>query len=86
MKKSPKRNYTAIALMAVLIIFGHWIDFFQMVMPGTVRGHAGLSFFEYGIAALFVGIIMWSVGRYLSANPLTAKNHPYLKESIIHHT
>jgi hypothetical protein len=86
MKKSPKRNYTAITLMAVLIIFGHWIDFFQMVMPGTVRGHAGLSFFEFGVAALFVGIIMWSVGRYLTSHSLTAKNHPYLKESIIHHT
>ncbi len=86
MKKAPKRNYTAIALMAILIIFGHWIDFYQMVMPGTVREHGGMSFFEFGIAALFVGIIMWGVGRYISTNPLTAKNHPYLKESIIHHT
>jgi len=42
--------------------------------------------FEFGIAALFVGIIMWSVGRYISSNALTAKNHPFLKESIIHHT
>ncbi|MFT3979072.1 MAG: quinol:cytochrome C oxidoreductase [Ferruginibacter sp.] len=86
MKKSTKRSYTVVTFMAIVIIFGHWIDFFQMIMPGTVRKGAGLSFFEFGIAAMFVGIIMWCVGRYLTSHPTTAKNHPYLKESIIHHT
>ena len=86
MKKSPKRNWTLVTFMAVLIIFGHWIDFWQMVMPGTLGAHAELMPFEFGIAALFVGIIMWRVGVYISSYPLTAKNHPFLKESIIHHT
>ena len=37
MKRGTKRNWTMVTFMAVLIIFGHWLDFFQMVMPGTVR-------------------------------------------------
>ncbi len=86
MKKSTKRNYTLLTFMAVLIIFGHWIDFWQMVMPGTLFESAELMPFEFGIAILFIGIIMWRVGVYLSSNPLTAKNHPFLKESMIHHT
>ena len=86
MKKSSKRNYTLITFMAILIIFGHWIDFWQMVMPGTLQEHAELNLFEFGIGALFVGIIMWRVGAYFSSHPLTAKNHPFLKESMIHHT
>lgn len=86
MKKSVKRNYTLMVFMALLIIFGHWIDFWQMVMPGTLNENAHLGPFEFGIAALFIGIIMWSVGAYTSKHPLTAKNHPFLKESIIHHT
>lgn len=86
MKKSTKRNWTLVTFMAVLIIFGHWIDFWQMVMPGTLGEHAELMPFEFGIAALFIGIIMWRVGVYISSYPLTAKNHPFLKESIIHHT
>jgi hypothetical protein len=86
MKRSTKRNWTLVTFMAVLIIFGHWIDFWQMVMPGTLGDHAELMPFEFGIAALFVGIIMWRVGIYFSNYPLTAKNHPFLKESIIHHT
>jgi len=86
MKKSTKKNYTLLTFMAILIIFGHWIDFWQMVMPGTLGNHAELMPFEFGIAALFVGIIMWRVGSYFSNYPLTQKNHPFLKESIIHHT
>jgi len=86
MKKSSKRNYSLITFMAVLIIFGHWIDFWQMVMPGTLKERAELMPFEFGIALLFVGIIMWRVGAYLTKYPLTAKNHPFLKESMIHRT
>ncbi len=86
MKKGSKRNYTLLTFMAILIIFGHWIDFWQMVMPGAVAGDAHLRPFEFGIAALFVGIIMWRVGAYFTSHSLTAKNHPFLKESMIHHT
>jgi hypothetical protein len=32
MKRAAKRNYTLMTFMAVLILFGHWLDFYQMVM------------------------------------------------------
>jgi len=86
MKKGTKRSWTMITFVAVLIIFGHWIDFYQMVMPGTMRDHAEMMPFEFGVAALFIGLIMWGVGRYFSKHSLLAKNHPFLKESMIHHT
>ena len=86
MKRGVKRNWTLVTVMAVLIIFGHWIDFFQMVMPGTMHEHFQMGVFELGVPALFIGLIMWGVGRYLTRNPLVAKNHPFLKESMIHHT
>ncbi len=86
MKKSTKRNYAIITFTSVLIIFGHWIDFYQMVMPGTVKDHPTLSWFEFGIPLGFVGLIMWGTGRYFSKVSLLAKNHPFLKESMIHHT
>ena len=86
MKKGTKRNWTLVTFTAVLIIFGHWIDLFQMVMPGTVGEHWALMPFEFGIAALFIGVIMWGAGRYLSSHSLLVKNHPFLKESMIHHT
>jgi hypothetical protein len=86
MRKGSKRSWTLVTFMAVLIIFGHWIDFYQMVMPGTLHGNAELNLFEFGIGCLFVGLIMWGTGNYLSKHSLLAKNHPFLKESMIHHT
>jgi hypothetical protein len=86
MKRGVKRNWTLVTLMGILIIFGHWIDFYQMIMPGTLHGKSQMNLFEFGVPCLFVGIIMWGVGRYLTANSLLAKNHPFLKESMIHHT
>lgn len=86
MTKGSKRNWTLMTFMAILIIFGHWIDFYQMVMPGTLHEHAEMMPFEFGIPCLFVGLIMWSTGNYLSKHSMLAKNNPFMKESMIHHT
>lgn len=94
MRRGAKRNYTLITVMACVIIFGHWVDFFQMVQPGIVNNahHAGkhitptLSWFEFGIGIGFVGGLMLIVGNALTKAPLLAKNHPFTKESVIHHT
>jgi hypothetical protein len=86
MRRGTKRSWTMVTFMAVLIILGHWIDFYQMVMPGTLKGDYQLMPFEFGVPFLFVGIIMWAAGKYLGKHSLLAKNHPFLKESMIHHT
>jgi hypothetical protein len=84
MKRATKRNYFIVTFMCILIIFGHWIDFYQMVMPGTVGMHPHLSWFEFGIPLGFVGLIMWGVSRFASKVPMTPKNNPFIKESIVH--
>ncbi|MBS1654183.1 MAG: quinol:cytochrome C oxidoreductase [Bacteroidetes bacterium] len=92
MSRPAKRNYTTMTIMCVLIIFGHWLDFFQMVFPGilmdhkTGETHVPFMLYDLGIALGFVGLIMFVTGRSLAKVPLIAKNHPFLKESIIHHT
>lgn len=86
MTRGSKRNYAVMTFMSVVIILGHWLDFYQMVMPGTVKENHNLGWFEWGILALYVGMIMFFTGRALTKAPLLAKHHPYLKESLIHHT
>ena len=86
MKAGAKRNYAIVTFAAVIIIFGHWLDFYLMVMPGPLGEHATISWFELGIAAGYVGLIIWLVGRALEKAPLVPMHHPFLKESIIHHT
>jgi hypothetical protein len=85
-RRGSKRNYTTMAVLAVLIIIGHWLDFYQMVMPGTLGEHYSLGWFEFGILAFYAGLIMFFVGRSLEKAPLLSKHHPLLKDSIIHHT
>lgn len=86
MRRGSKRNYTTMVFVAVLIILGHWVDFYQMVMPGSVGDHFSLGWFEFGILALYAGLIMHFVGKALASRPLVPVHHPFMKESIIHHT
>jgi len=86
MKRGAKRNYTTMTVLSVLIIFGHWLDFFQMVHPGLSRDHVPMMLYDLGVGLGFVGLIMFVTARTLSKHPLVPKNHPFFKESVIHHT
>ena len=92
MKRGAKRNYGTITFMSVLIIFGHWLDFFQMVFPSpltdatTGETYMPVMLYDFGVALGFVGLIMFVTAKALSKAPLVAKNHPFIKESVIHHT
>ncbi len=84
MKRAAKRNYTLVTFMAVLIIFGHWIDFYQMVMGSLMKEHVELGWLDFGILSFFVGMMIFFVGKSLASKPLIPKFHPYFKESVIH--
>lgn len=86
MKRSTKRNYSLLTFMAILIIFGHWIDFYQMVMGSLSKEHVTLGWLDFGILSFFVGLMLLFVAKALAKKPLNVKYHPFLKESIIHHT
>ncbi|MBC7946625.1 MAG: quinol:cytochrome C oxidoreductase [Chitinophagaceae bacterium] len=92
MRRGAKRNYSTMVFMSLLIIFGHWLDFFQMVFPSPMKNpatglsHVPLILYDFGVALGFVGLIMFVTARALTKAPMLARNHPFLKESIIHHT
>jgi Ni/Fe-hydrogenase subunit HybB-like protein len=87
MTRKAKRNYTTITFMAILILFGHWLDFFQMVFPGPLGGDFMPTMLaDFGVGLGFVGLIMFVVARSLAQAPLIPRNHPFIKESVIHHT
>ena len=72
--------------MSLVILFGHWLDFHQMIFASVAKDHVEMNLFDFGIALGFVGIIMLITGNVLSKYPLVSQNHPFTKESIIHHT
>jgi hypothetical protein len=70
--------------MALMIIFGHWLDFYIMTMPGPLGANWHLSWYEIGIFAGFVGVLIFTVSRTLASASLVPNNHPLLKEAILH--
>lgn len=84
MTRDSKRNYTIVAYMAILVFVGHYLDFYMMFMPGTMKNNWHLGWYEIGISLGFIGLMILVVCRNLSSAPLYAKNSPYMKEAIIH--
>jgi hypothetical protein len=57
-----------------------------MVMGSVSPDHVSMSWLDFGIAAFFVGLMIFLTATELAKKPLLSKYHPFLKESIIHHT
>ncbi|CAN5324023.1 hypothetical protein BH20BAC1_BH20BAC1_21300 [soil metagenome] len=85
MKKAAKRNYTIITLMCVLIIFGHWIDFYLVIMPSVLGSRWSVGFIEIGSTAFFAGVFLFTFFNSLAKAALVPENHPMLQESVHHH-
>lgn len=84
MSRPSKRNYFTVSAMALIIVFGHWLDFYQMMMPGPLGADWQIGWYELGLLAGFAGLMIFSVSRTLSKASLIPNNNPLLKESVIH--
>ncbi len=89
MTRDAKRTGTILKVAAWGLLLGHWVDFYLMMMPGTLGNHGGFNlgffFVELGMTMLFSSLFIGSLVYGLSRLPLIAKNHPYLQESKHHH-
>ena len=85
MTRDAKRHSRFIKVIAPIIILGHWLDFYLMVTPGTLKENGGFGFLELGIMFIYAGSFAFVILRQLSKMPLYGKNHPMLQESLHHH-
>lgn len=85
MDRDNKRTDAKLLFVSIVVLLGHWVDYYQMIMPGAVEeGHNGFGIIEIGTAVGFVGLFTFTVLTSLSKKPLIAKNHPLLQESLHH--
>ncbi|WP_426326313.1 quinol:cytochrome C oxidoreductase [Pedobacter sp. R-06] len=85
MDRDNKRTDVKLLFVSIVVLLGHWVDYYQMIMPGAVEeGHNGFGIIEIGTAVGFVGLFTFTVLTSLSKKPLIAKNHPLLQESLHH--
>lgn len=89
MTRESKRQSMILKIVACVIIFGHWLDFYVMITPPVLHNDGGLDFnwffLELGIVMIFIGIFAYAILTGLSKAGLIPKKHPMIEESIYHH-
>ncbi|CEN34042.1 hypothetical protein [Capnocytophaga cynodegmi] len=65
----------------VLILVGHYIDFYIMIMPATVGDQWSIGITEISAVLFFLGLFIFVVFTSLTKAPLLAKRHPLIEES-----
>ena len=85
MSRDAKRNAGFLSFVACVIFFFHWVDVYQMIMPGTVGADWHFfSLLELGMFCGFLGLFLLVVHTQLTKASLMVKNHVYLEESLHH--
>ncbi|MBB6612190.1 quinol:cytochrome C oxidoreductase [Pontibacter sp. Tf4] len=85
MTRDAKRQMIMLKIVTIAILLGHWLDFYLMMMPGTMRGDAGIGFIEIGSTLVFLGVFLLTFTKGLAKASLVPVNHPFLEESVHHH-
>ena len=76
-----KRLTWIIVMAGIVILCGHYIDFFNMIMPATVGDQWFIGAGEIGAILFFLGLFIFVVFTALTKAPLMLKRNPYLEES-----
>ncbi len=85
MTRDAKRNMKTLAIVCSIVLFGHWLDLYIAVFPGTLTHEGVFGPMEIGMFLMFLGIFGFLVLNKLSQRSLVAEHHPYLEESLHHH-
>ncbi len=76
-----KRITWVIVMAGIVILLGHYIDFFNMIMPGTVGDQWFIGIPEIASVLFFLGLFIYVVFTALTKAPLLPKRNPFIEES-----
>ncbi len=84
MTRNSKRNPLILGTVAILLIFGHWLDIYLMLIPGVLGHQGSIGMLEIGMPLAFAGIFIYWIFTALEKRGLYTIKHPYLEESAHH--
>lgn len=76
-----KRISWIVIIGSIVILFGHYIDFFNMIMPATVGDRWFIGVSEIASVCFFAGLFIYVVFNTLTKVPLLPKRNPFIEES-----
>ncbi len=81
MNSDYKRINWFVIMAGIVILAGHYIDIFNMIMPATVGDQWYIGIPEIGAILFFAGFFIFWVFRALGTVPLQPKRNPFIEES-----
>ena len=81
MNSDYKRVNWFVVMAGIVILAGHYLDVFNMVMPATVGESWTIGVPELGALMFFFGLFTYVVFTTLTKAPVVPKNNPFIKES-----
>ncbi len=81
MNSDYKRVNWFVIMAGIIILFGHYMDVFNMVMPATVGENWHLGVPEIGGILFFGGLFVFWVFNALTKEELMPKRNPFIEES-----
>ncbi|TYA55188.1 quinol:cytochrome C oxidoreductase [Formosa maritima] len=81
MNSDYKRIPWFVIMAGIIILVGHYIDVYVMIMPATVGDRWAFGIPEISSIMLFAGLFIFIVFKALSKASLVVKRNPFLKES-----
>ncbi len=85
MNSDFKRVNWFVVMTGIIILLGHYLDVYVMVMPATVGESWFIGIPELSALAFFGGLFIFIVFNSLTKAPLHAKGNPFMKESEHYH-
>jgi hypothetical protein len=85
MNSDFKRVNWIVVLTGILILLGHYFNFFLLIMPGTVGESWSIGIPEISSLLFFTGLFLFFIFKGISKLPLVPKHSPFLKESRNYH-
>ncbi|NOZ46737.1 MAG: quinol:cytochrome C oxidoreductase [Chlorobi bacterium] len=86
MSRGSKMKTSILATIAAIILIGHWIDLYLVIMPGSVGNSASVGFLEIGLSIGYAGLFLYVIFNSLTKASLVPVNHPFLEESLHYET
>ena len=81
MNSDFKKTNFIVILTGIVIIIGHYLDVYNMIMPSAVGNMWSFGAAEIGGFLFFLGIFIYVVFREISKAPILAKGDPFIEES-----
>ena len=85
MHQRMKESEASLLTISGIILIGHWIDLYWLILPAFSRQTVVLGWTEIGITLGFLGLFGWCLLRFFARYPVAPRKDPAFEASVRFH-